>query len=70
MHEWKTRKTVKRIGKCFLLIGSSETVVVSIRLFLTFCSFSYNGVYYDVLKLSVCEVIVTQKGSNGEGKSY
>ena len=35
---------------------------------LSFCSFLYNAVYYDVLKLSVYDVIFSQKGSNGEGK--
>ena len=35
---------------------------------LSFCSFLYNGVCYDVLKLSVSDVIVSQKGSNGETK--
>ena len=35
---------------------------------LSFCSFSYNGVCYDVSKLSVCDVIVSQKGSNGNRK--
>ena len=32
------------------------------------CSFSYNGVYYDQVKLSVSEIIVSQKGSNGDRK--
>ena len=35
---------------------------------LSFCSFLYNGVYYDVLKLSLSDVIVVQKGSNGDRK--
>ena len=36
---------------------------------LSFCSFLYNGVYLDKLKLSVSDVIVSQKkGSNGNGK--
>ena len=34
----------------------------------SFCSFLYSGVYYDQLKLSVCDAIVSQKGSNGNGK--
>ena len=36
--------------------------------FLSFCLFSYNGVCYDGLKLSVSDVIVGQKGSNGDRK--
>ena len=35
---------------------------------LSFCSFLYSGVYYDVFKLSAGDVIVSQKGSNGEWK--
>ena len=35
---------------------------------LSFCSFSYNGVHFDGLKLSVNDVIVSQKESNGNGK--
>ena len=35
---------------------------------LSFCSFAYNGVYYDRFKLSISEVIVSQKSSNGDGK--
>ena len=35
---------------------------------LSFCSFLYNGVYFDRLKLSVSDIIVSQKGSNGDGK--
>ena len=31
---------------------------------LSFCSFLYNEVYYDVFKLSVCDFIVTQKRSH------
>ena len=31
---------------------------------LSFCSLSYNGVCYNLLKLSVSDVIVSQKGSN------
>ena len=32
------------------------------------CEFSYNGVCFNVLKLSVSDALVSQKGSNGEGK--
>ena len=35
---------------------------------LSFCSFSYNEVYFDGIKLSVNDVIDSQKGSNGNGK--
>ena len=35
-----------------------------------FYSFSYNGVYYDLFKLSVSDAIVIQKGSNGDGKQH
>ena len=43
--------------------------VVSIGLFLSrFVCFSYNGVGLDVLKLSVSDVIVSKKSSNGEGQ--
>ena len=35
---------------------------------LSFCSFSYNGVCFDNLKLSVNDVIVNQKGSNQDEK--
>ena len=37
---------------------------------LLFCAFSYNGVCYLPLKLSVSDVIVSQKGFNGEEKLY
>ena len=37
---------------------------------LSFCSFSYNGVCYDKLKLSVDDIIVSQKGSNGDRKLH
>ena len=37
---------------------------------LSFCSFSYNGVCKDILKLSVSDVIVSQKGSNGDRKLH
>ena len=35
---------------------------------LSFCSFLYNGVCWDVLKPSVSDVIVSQKSSNVDGK--
>ena len=35
---------------------------------LSFGSFSYNGIFYDVLKVSFSDVIVGQKGSNGDRK--
>ena len=35
---------------------------------LLFCSFSYNGVCYDGLKLSVSDVIVSQKSLIVDGK--
>ena len=34
---------------------------------LSSCSFLYNGVCYDELQLLVSDVIVSQKGSNGDG---
>ena len=34
------------------------------------CLFSYNGVCYNILKLSIIDVIVSQKGSNGNGKLH
>ena len=37
---------------------------------LSFCSFLYNGVCYGGLKLSVYDVIVSQKSSNGDRKLY
>ena len=43
-------------------------LVVAIRIFLSFCLFSYNGVYLDVLKLSVSDVIVSLKSFNGDRK--
>ena len=39
-------------------------------IFLSDCSFLYNGVYQVVLKLSICDVIFSQKGSNGVGKLH
>ena len=43
--------------------------VVSIGNFsLSFCSFLYNGVCFGRLKLSLDDVIVSQKGSNGDGR--
>ena len=42
--------------------------VVSIKISLSVCSFSYNGVYYDQVKLSVSDIIVSLKGSNGDRK--
>ena len=35
---------------------------------LSFCSFLYNGICFGGLKLSVSDVIVSQKGSNGDRK--
>ena len=41
---------------------SSSSSVVSIDLFVFhFCSFSYNGVYYNAFKLSTDDIIVSQK---------
>ena len=37
---------------------------------LSFCSFSYNRVCYDELKLSVSDVIFSLKGSNGDGNLH
>ena len=34
------------------------------------CLFLYNGVYSLVLNLSICDVIVSQKGSNGDEKLH
>ena len=43
--------------------------VVSIELFLShFVRFLYNGIYFEQLKLSVSDVKVSQRGSNGDGK--
>ena len=36
----------------------------------SFCSFQYNGVCFDKLKLSVSDDIVSQKGSNGDRKLH
>ena len=45
------------------------TIVVSIDLIpLSKSCFSYNGVYKAFLLLSSCDVIVSQKSFNGEGK--
>ena len=45
-----------------------KVIVVSIALFfLSNCSFLYSGVYLVVLKLSISDIKVTQKGSNGDG---
>ena len=44
-------------------------LVVSIEIFPShFCMFSYNGVYFDGLKLSVSDIIASQKGSYGNKK--
>ena len=44
---------------------------VSIELFSShFVQFSYNGVYYNVLKLSVSDFIAGQKDSNGVRKGH
>ena len=37
---------------------------------LSCCSFSYSGVYFEQLKLSVSDVIVNQKDSNGDEKLH
>ena len=37
-------------------------------IFLLFCLFPYNGVCFGRLKLSADDAIVSQKGTNGEGK--
>ena len=37
---------------------------------LSFCSFSYKGLCFVKLKLSVSDVIVSQKGSNGDRKLH
>ena len=48
-----------------------KITVVSIELFsFHFIRFSYNEVYYNVLKLSVSDFIASQKESNGEIKRH
>ena len=37
---------------------------------LSFCSFSYNAVCFELLKLSVSDIRVGQKGSNGDRKLH
>ena len=37
---------------------------------LSICLFSFNGACYDALKLSVGDIILSQKGSNGDGKLH
>ena len=47
------------------MVSFSPKEVVSIGVFLShFCSFLYIGVYCNVLKLYIRDVIVSQKGSN------
>ena len=37
---------------------------------LPFFSFSNNGVYYNVIELSVSDIIVSEKGANGDRKYF
>ena len=37
---------------------------------LSFCSFLYSGVCLDILKLSVSDITVSQKGSNGDSELH
>ena len=56
---WQKRHPLNRKKIDFLQVFSTG-------LFLSHCClFSYNGVYKDTFKLSVNDVIVSQKGSNG-----
>ena len=62
---YNRKRLIKR--NCpFYKIGSFSSLHWSF--FLSFYSFSYSGVCYDVLKVSVSDIIVSQKSSNGEGK--
>ena len=54
---------------CVFIPKKFVPLVVSIGLFLSLYSFLYNGVCQDVLKLSANDIILSQKGSNGEGKN-
>ena len=53
------------LNQQFLPISSLHWIIS-----LSFCLFSYNGVCQVVLKLSITDVIVSQKGSNGDGKLH
>ena len=65
----KTKFCPKLSLVLFRLSQSGAQTVVSIDLFLLSKScFSSNGVYKCLLLLSICEVIVSRKSSNGEGK--
>ena len=52
---------------CLQVFSSDYSSLYCIISF-SFCSFSYNGVCYDGFKRSVSDVIVSQKGSNGDRK--
>ena len=60
---WLTLNDMLSIGTCYLK-GASYFISLS------FCSFSYNGICYNRLKLSVSDIIVSQKGSNEDGKLH
>ena len=47
-----------------------ETVVSIDLFFPSNCLFSYNGVYQDAVELSTSDIIICQKGSNGDGKLH
>ena len=51
---------------CYEITISSVHWIISLSL----CSISYNGVCFKRLKLSVSDAIVSQKGSNGDGKLH
>ena len=64
----KTSVTILKF--CFLFTTSKVVSSLHWIIFLSFCSFSYNRVYFNWSRLSVSDVIVSQKGFNGDKKLH
>ena len=60
----KTKKKQDRFTTCF------KTSSLHWNFYLSFCLFSCNGICFDGLKLSASDIIVSQKGSNGDRKLH
>ena len=59
-------KLLKFIEECSIHFYNDSSF--HLLILLSNCSFSYNGVYYDCLEISICDIIVSRKGSNEEWK--
>ena len=67
-----------KTGNSYACLGLTSNDIIAVNcmilsslhciIYLSFCSFLYNGAYFDGLKLSVNDITVSQKGYNGHRK--